>query len=136
LRFPDAEVLVPNNPNARAYGKNPYAGYDSLDVPFLYRGEMPPNVAPLSRVVVVGDRAWSLDFLREKKHLKTENGIIIEWEKGQNSALDAAVIGEGTDIGNVSAFKMENNIRVDVLYRVDFAFALHAFRPDISITTK
>ncbi len=135
-RFPEAEVLIPNNPNARAYGKNPYAGYDSLDVPFLYRGEMPPNIAPLSRVVIVEDMAWSLDYLRAKKQLKTKSGITIEWEKGQNSALDAAVIGEGTDIGNVTAFKIENNQQVDVLYRVDFAFALHAFRPDIPIITE
>ena len=136
IRFPNAEVLVPNDPTARAYGKNPYEGYDSLDVPFLYRGKMPTEVAPLSRVVLVENRAWSLDFIRKNKRVETDNGIIIEWEKGQNSALDAAIIGEGTDIGNVTVYRIENSQRIDLLYRIDFAFALYAFHPDIPIITK
>lgn len=136
LRFPDAEVLVPNDPASRAYGKNPYEGYDSLDVPFLYRGKMPTEVAPLSRIVLVENRAWSLDFIRAHKRIETEDGIIIEWEKGQNSALDAAIIGEGTDIGNVTVYRIENSKRKDLLYRIDFAFALYAFHPDIPITIK
>ncbi|WP_025899849.1 DUF3179 domain-containing protein [Sneathiella glossodoripedis] len=135
-RFPEAEVLLPNNPNARAYGKNPYVGYDSLDVPFLYRGEYPANVAPLSRVVAVGEHVWSLDYIRKEKRIETQDGIIVEWEKGQNSALDAAIIGEGTDIGNIIAYKMVNNKPIDVVYRVDFAFAYHAFHPDKKIITK
>ncbi|MEM6667261.1 MAG: DUF3179 domain-containing protein, partial [Pseudomonadota bacterium] len=28
-RFPDGQVLVPNDPRMRDYGRNPYAGYDS-----------------------------------------------------------------------------------------------------------
>jgi hypothetical protein len=56
-RAPDGDVLVPNDPNPRNYGRNPYGGYDSAPEPFLYRGEYPGVVAPLARVVAVGGRA-------------------------------------------------------------------------------
>jgi len=63
-RAPDGLVLEPPDPNARPYGANPYVGYDSAPMPFLYDGEVPAGIAPLARVVVVGDQAWSLDWLR------------------------------------------------------------------------
>ena len=50
---PQARVLIPNNPEMRDYGRNPYAGYDSAAAPFLYRGEMPDGIEPMARVVVV-----------------------------------------------------------------------------------
>jgi len=42
----DARVLIPNNPEARAYGRNPYVCYDTSDTPFLYRGALPSGIAP------------------------------------------------------------------------------------------
>jgi len=42
----DARVLIPNNPEARAYGRNPYVRYDTSDTPFLYRGALPSGIAP------------------------------------------------------------------------------------------
>ena len=101
VRAPKGEVLVPTNPNMRRYGMNPYGGYDSAHTPFLYRGKMPEVVAPLARVVAVGDRAWSVDFLQIKQRIETKDGLILTWEKGQNSALDSRVIAEGRDVGNV-----------------------------------
>jgi hypothetical protein len=70
-RAPQGQVLVPNNPNMRAYGRNPYAGYDASSRPFLYNGETPEGVAPLSRVVSLEDRsrAWSLDLVKEKREI-------------------------------------------------------------------
>ncbi|MBL4567254.1 MAG: DUF3179 domain-containing protein, partial [Porticoccus sp.] len=132
-RNPDGQVLVPNGKYDRAYGINPYRGYDSLSTPFLYKGEMPKNISPLARVVTSEGQTWSLDYLRVKKKIAAKNGLIIEWEKGQNSALDAAVIGEGVDIGNVTAYRMLDGQMTDVLYTVDFAFAHFAFKPDIPI---
>jgi len=132
-RMPEGQVLVPNDNDARRYGVNPYNGYDSLQQPWLYRGALPERAAPLSRVVVAEGKAWALDFLRSSKRIETEDGLILEWEKGQNSALDATVIGEGVDIGNVTARRKKEGGYVDVLYTVDFAFAHNAFHPDVPI---
>ena len=135
-RQPDGQVLVPNRKKIRDYGQNPYQGYDSLDRPFLYRGDLPEKVAPLSRVVVSEGNAWSLDFIRASEQVDGPNGLIIQWEKGQNSALDAAEIGEGVDIGNITVQRLVDEKMQDVLYTVDFAFAHFAFHPDIEIITE
>ncbi len=135
-RQPDGKVLIPSQAGLRPYGKNPYEGYDSLATPFLYRGEMPSNVAPLSRIVASEGKAWALDYVRDKKRIETKDGLIIEWEKGQNSALDASEIGEGVDIGNITVRRMKDGKLADIAYTVDFAFAHHAFHPDIPIITQ
>ena len=135
-RMPNGQILVPENKSFRRYGINPYQQYDSAWQPFLYDGELPEFVPPLSRVVVAEGRAWALDYLREKKRIETADGLLLEWEEGQNSALDAAVIGEGVDIGNVTVRRKIASGYQDVLYTVDFAFAHHAFHPEQPIIFK
>ena len=135
-RAPKGEVLVPNNPGTRRYGKNPYAGYDGSTRPFLYDGAMPEGIAPLERVVRVGDEAWSLALVRERKTIN-KGDIVIRWEPGQASALDSAVIAEGFDVGNVTVQrKNAQGDLEDVPYGVDFAFAFHAFLPEVPIYTE
>ncbi len=124
------KVLVPGEKmrGRRRYGTNPYAHYDSQSAPFLYRGPMPKDIPPLSRVVVVGDEAWALGLLREKR--KVERGdLVLTWTPGQNSALDEARIAEGHDIGNVVVQRKTSKGLVDAVYDVSFAFAFHAFHP-------
>ena len=127
----NAKVLVPNNPNLRRYGANPYRHYDSLPQPFLYNGETPGNVEALSRVVSLADKseAWSLSLLRAKTTITASDGTVLTWTQGQSSALDSEIIAEGKDVGNVIAQKNGE----DVPYFVDFAFAFHAFRPEAPI---
>ena len=137
-RAPNGLVQVPSVAGMRRYGANPYGGYDSSARPFLYRGEMPKNVAPLSRVVAIEgeSRAWALDYLRNKRRVELDGGLVITWEPGQNSALDSGVIAEGADVGNVLVQRREGEKMVDVVYRVDFAFAYHAFHPDHPIVAE
>jgi hypothetical protein len=41
-RFPNDQVLIPNDPAGRNYGANPYVGYDANGrKPFLYDGSLP-----------------------------------------------------------------------------------------------
>ena len=135
-RAPQGKVLVPNRPGLRRYGRNPYAGYDGLARPFMYGGDMPVGIAPLERVVTVGDEAWSLALVRERKMIEKDD-IVIRWEPGQASALDTSVIAEGFDVGNVTVQrKNAGGDLEDVPYGVDFAFAFHAFRPDAPIYTE
>jgi hypothetical protein len=128
-RHPGGQVLVPNNPEMRAYGMNPYAGYDSSARPFLYRGALPEGIPPLARVIKVGNQAWALDSLREKGRIEAGD-LVLTWEPGQNSALDARVIAQGREIGNVVAQRKAAGGLEDVAYDVTFAFVFHAFHPD------
>lgn len=125
-RNPEGMVMdQPNHP--RAYGRNPYAGYDTSGRPFLYSGEDPPHgIAPLERVVRVGNRAWPLTRLGAERRV-TEAGVTITWAGGQASALDTGQIGEGRDIGNI---RVRDAGGRDVAHDVMFAFAFHAFWPE------
>jgi hypothetical protein len=125
-RNPDGLVMAqPAWP--RQYGRNPYVGYDSSSRPFLYSGEMPPHDIPaLMRVVRVGDRAWTLQRLRDEGEI-VEGGVRISWTSGQASALDQYGIGDGKDVGTV---RVRDASGKDVPHDVMFAFAFHAFYPD------
>lgn len=134
-RHPDGRVLVPGNPDLRPYGATPYAGYDHLNAPFLYRGETPPNVTPLERVVTVDGRAWTLSLLQTQGRIETADGLVLTWEPGQASAMDSPTIADGMDVGNVVVRRRTGAGSVDVRYGVDYAFAFHAFNPETPIVT-
>ncbi|MBU4528390.1 MAG: DUF3179 domain-containing protein [Hoeflea sp.] len=129
---PDGEVLVPNNPGMRDYGRNPYAGYDSSAVPFLYRGPMPEGIAPLSYVVLVRDLpqplAISLDKLRREGRFESD-GIAIEWVPGVRSVLDTGDIESGREIGSVAVTRNGENHA----HELTFAFVVRAFLPETTI---
>jgi len=127
-RHPDGRVLVPTDPALRRYGANPYVGYDGKAFPFLYRGDYPEGIAPMARVVAVGDEAWALDLLRRKGRIESGD-LILTWHAGQNSALDTGRIAAGRDVGNVVAQRRGPAGLEDVPYDVTFAFVFHAFRP-------
>ncbi len=111
----------------RDYGANPYVRYDSSQRPFLFSGEMPPHDVPaLARVVRVGDRAWPMTRIAETGEV-AEHGVVLTWSAGQASALDAARIGEGRDVGTVRVRDAAGN---DLPHDVMFAFAYHAFWPE------
>jgi len=127
-RHPDGLVMKEPKGTGRAYGRNPYAGYDSTSAPFLYRGEMPPHGIPaLARVVRVGDRAWPLERLREAGEI-TEAGVRLIWREGQASALDTRDIASGREVGDVEVLSAETG--EPKVHEVVFAFAFHAFEPD------
>ena len=131
------QVLVPNNAFGRRYGQNPYRGYDgrSRPYPHLYMGGLPDDIAPLSRVVVVGEQAWALALLREARRIEAGD-LVLTWEPGQASALDSVYIAEGRDIGNVVVQRRTDDGLVDAVHDVSFAFAFRAFRPDGTIHTE
>lgn len=124
--FPQGQVMA-RPEAARSYGVNPYAGYDSLAQPFLYTGENPPHgIAPLARVVRVGNRAWPLERLRRLGRIE-EAGLILSWEGGLASPLDTRQIAAGTDTGRV---RVRDGAGRDVVHDIPFAFAFHAFHRD------
>jgi hypothetical protein len=131
-RFPGGRVLLAPAGGQRAYGRNPYESYDSADSPFLYRGKYAGHVAPLARVVAVGDEAWTLDLLKKRRRIETGD-LVLTWEPGQASPLDTAVIDAGQDIGNVVVQRRTVRGLEDAVYDVSFAFAFSAFHPQAPI---
>jgi hypothetical protein len=131
-RFPNGNVLVPPKDSGRAYGTNPYAGYDRSAKPFLYHGRYDDRTPPLARVVVVGDQAWTLDLLRKRRKIEAGD-LVLTWEPGQSSALDATTIDAGRDIGNVVVRRHAASGLADAVYDVSFAFAFRAFHPNAPI---
>ena len=135
-RFPEGRVLVPNDPSKRSYGRNPYQGYDTTAVPFLYRGPVPSGLPAMARVVVVREgaaaRAITLDLLR--KYRRIVWGVhVLTWSDGQVSALDAGDIAAGRPVGSVVVQRMQAGSVEDVAYDVTFAFVFHAFNPSVRI---
>lgn len=122
-------VVAPRAPAMRQYGQNPFPYYDSRDKPDRsFEGALPAGIAPLARLVSVGDQAWPLDLVRKQKTLEA-GGLIIAWQPGQASALDQVMISNGRDVGNVTVQRKTAQGMEDVPYNVGFAFAFHAFYP-------
>jgi hypothetical protein len=127
-RNPDGLVMAEPTGHRRAYGQNPYVGYDTSRQPFLYQGEDPPHgIPPLARVVRVGDRAWPLDRLAEEGEI-VEDGLHLVWSEGMASALDGREIAASRNVGQVRV--RDPATGEDVVHEVVFAFAFHAFEPD------
>lgn len=123
------EGLVMNQPRwPRNYGQNPYVGYDSRPRPYgFFNGENPPHgIAPLARVIRIGQQAWPLSRLQELTEL-TEAGFTISWTAGQASALDGVKIAQSRDVGTIRVRDVQGR---DVAHDILFAFAFHAFWPD------
>jgi hypothetical protein len=111
--FPAADVLSQETGYPRAYGRNPYEGYDHPHSdPFLYRGPEPPEVLPpLARVVAVrlGNKTRIYAYTSFEKqpviHDTISNrSIVLFWQPGMNSPLDSSYIASGRDVGTVNGF--------------------------------
>ncbi|MCY4542588.1 MAG: DUF3179 domain-containing protein [Rhodobacteraceae bacterium] len=126
-RNPDGLVMeAPDHP--RRYGANPYVGYDTSNWPFLFTGSAPPHgLAPLARVVRVGDFAWPLARLR-REGVISEHGVQLTWSAGQASAVDARTIADSRDVGTVRVKDIATG--EDLPHDLLFAFAYDALFPE------
>jgi hypothetical protein len=136
-RFPDGKVLVPNDPSMRRYGNNPYVGYDTAALPFLYRGKMPEGIDPMERVVAyrIDGKVHAVALTMLSKNPELMHGdITMKWKAGQASALDKASIADGRDVGSIIVQrKNASGAYEDIPYDVTFAFVVEAFAPGTDI---
>lgn len=137
-RHANGRVLVPNDPNFRRYGQNPYVSYDSARSPFLFYGELPKNIEPMARVVVVR-RGQEPPLIVTLEHVRRHGSIKVgrielAWKAGQASAVDTAEIARGRDVGSIVAEEIaDSGTRRPLVYDVTFAFVAHAFHADVPI---
>lgn len=127
-RFPEGRVLNPTG-TFGGYGSNPYVGYDTARYPFLYKGALPKDMAAMTRLVVVGEEAWTLELLKQQRKIK-RGDLVITWEPGQNSALDSRTISKGRDVGNVVVQRKTSAGLKDAVHDITFAFVFKAFKPN------
>ena len=136
-RAPEGRVMIPADVMRQPYGETPYFRVDSLwdtqsrnMVRERYPSDLPEHISPLTRVVAVGDRAWSLELVRKAGRIEADD-LVLTWHAGQNSIHDSPWIPAGRDVGNVVVQRAgpDGTLR-DVPYDVTFAFAYRTFRPD------
>ena len=113
---PDGTVLSRETGYDRAYGQNPYTGYDDVnESPFLYDGPATPDaLPPMARVVTVelnGEAvAYPYDVLGDVQVVNDAVGgapIVVLWAPGTASSLDAGSVAGGGDVGAATAFSRE-----------------------------
>ncbi len=133
-RHPDALVLTRHTGYARAYGENPYQGYDDISSPPLFpvRNGGDRSLPPKQRVVYIEAGRESLAIsealLARKKVVHVEVGgrpFVVRATGTAASALGAAAIAGAR--GVVTARVTENGRPVP--FTEPFWFAVAAFRP-------
>ena len=110
--YPNGKVLSRETGFRRAYGQNPYAGYDRADnPPFLFKGDTDGRLLPKERVVAVTigdvDAAFPLSILEKEQVVNyTVNGqdLVTFFKSGTTSALDRYSIEESRDVGSTGVF--------------------------------
>ncbi len=111
--YPDGVILSRETGFARSYGRNPYTGYDTIGSnPFLFDGELDERLPAVARVVTVSlpngiDVAYPLDVLMAKgiiNDTQGEQNLVVFHVGGTASALGAANIADGADVGATGVF--------------------------------
>jgi hypothetical protein len=139
-RHTDGGVLSRDTGHNRAYGANPYRGYDDVDSSPLFgaRNSEDDRFAPKERVVFIerGEDAVAVPFtaLETAKLVGVEVGgelVEVEWVPGVRSSLDSTNIFEGRTVGSARVRSAESG--APVAFDTPFWFAVAAFRPDVRI---
>ncbi len=119
--YPEGRVLSRNTGYVRPYGRNPYEGYDTRPGPIagFFRGARDPRLPALERVVALdlGDTAvaYAFSLLEHLRVVNDEVGgvpIVVFWVPGTASALDAAEVARGRDVGATAVFDRRVDGRV------------------------
>ena len=127
---PEGLVLSRDTGASRDYGRNPYPGYDDINEdPFLFEGELDGRLPAKERVVGFGldgaPTAVRLDPLLEQGVITTQfdgRSIVVWALPGTASALDAASVDGGRDVGATGVFVSENQGRALTFTRTDSGF--------------
>lgn len=112
---PDGLVLSRDTGFDRDYGRNPYPGYDDVtSQPFLFEGEVDGRYTAMTRIVGIelGGAALGVPrvTLEEQGVIPAvlgDTGVVVVWQSGTASSLDASDVAGGEDIGSAGVFVPE-----------------------------
>jgi hypothetical protein len=115
---PDALVLSRETGFGRPYGRNPYVGYDEVGSPaFLFDGVVDGRLTPKARVVTIDGAepvAYPFDRLARERvvhDVVADLAVVVLWQPGTATAIGAADIAAGADVGAVGVFRPEHGGR-------------------------
>ena len=119
-QYPDGEVLSQDTGFGFAYGRNPYAFYDTSTSPFLFDGELDDRYPPMERVVGVTvddvNKAYPFSVIQEARVVNDQVGdvpVVVMWGADDTaSALSASTIAAGDAIGTGIGFDRTVNGQV------------------------
>jgi hypothetical protein len=115
---PGGRVLSEDTGFDRAYGQNPYQGYDSPrnDDPFLFSGDADPRLPATEHVLGVDVSGRQVAFpytelagdaVDGRSVAQTRVGgreVVVFWKRGTASALDQPKIAASRDVGSATAY--------------------------------
>ena len=110
--YPEGRVLSRETGFTKPYGENPYVGYDEVGKPpFLFVGQTDGRLPPKERVVTVRvgaeEVAYPYPLLRMRRVVTDTVGgtqIVVLYQTGTVSPLDAPSIADGSDVGSSGVF--------------------------------
>ncbi len=119
-QYPEGQSLSRDTGYGRAYGRNPYVGYDTISsTPFLFEGVVDGRLPAMARVVAValpGDGglteyvAYPFDLLQQEKVVNDSRqglDLVVFWKEGTASALGADTIAEADSVGSTGVFSRD-----------------------------
>ncbi len=106
-RLPAGKVLSRETGFSRAYGSNPYVGYDRESRPFLFDGEIDERYPAMERVVGITvngvNKAYPFSVISQERAVNdvvAGEPVLVVWgSEGTASALDSPDIAEGRSVG-------------------------------------
>lgn len=124
--YPNGTVLSRVTGFNRAYGKNPYVGYDNINTkPFLYRGKNDGRLPPNEKVTAIelnGNYKAYPYSITNKKHVINDvidkTPILVLHLEGAVSALDKRTVSNSRNVGSTGIFNRKvNGKTLTFLYR-------------------
>ncbi len=117
--FPNGSVLSRETGHTRAYGSNPYSGYDSATQPFLFRDKPDPRLPAMERVlhVIAGgtERIYPFGAFTDEPVINDEVGgepVVVMSRSGTLSVLDERTIADSRRIPSAAAYSRRQGERV------------------------
>jgi hypothetical protein len=111
-RYPEGRVLAGDASQPRInYGSNPYVGYDTGSSPLLNDSSTDDRLPPMERVLAAEVNgipvAYAFDYLQQEQVINDAVGttpIVVFWQPGATSALDAPRVAQSRDVGQAALF--------------------------------
>jgi len=119
--YPGGRVLSQDTGHDRPYGRNPYERYDTRSSPIagFFSSALDKRLPAMERVVAIdltdGTAAYAFSLLARRRVIHDEIGalpVVVVWAPGTASALDAAAIRDGRDVGATAVFDRRVDGRV------------------------